>query len=48
MQKPERRVEPRAEVDAEVRYHTAQELTAAYIRNISGVGSSYGPSSHSR
>jgi hypothetical protein len=38
MQKPERRVEPRAEVDAEVRYHTAQELTAAYIRNISGGG----------
>jgi len=34
----ERRAEPRAEVDIEVRYRTAQEFMSAYARNISGGG----------
>lgn len=35
---PERRAEPRAEVELEVHYRTAQEFLAAYSRNISGGG----------
>ncbi len=38
MQKPDRRVEPRVDVDLEVHYRTAQEFMAAYLRNISGGG----------
>jgi uncharacterized protein (TIGR02266 family) len=38
MQKPDRRVEPRVDVDLEVHYRTAQEFIAAYLRNISGGG----------
>jgi len=38
MQMPERRVEPRTEVELEVRYQTAQEFLSAYSRNISGGG----------
>lgn len=34
----ERRGEPRAEVEIEVRYRTAQEFLTAYSRNISGGG----------
>lgn len=34
----ERRAEPRAEVDLEVHYRTAQEFLSAYARNISGGG----------
>ena len=34
----ERREEPRADVDIEVRYRTAQEFLSAYSRNISGGG----------
>ena len=34
----DRRVEPRAEVDLEVHYRTAQEFLSAYARNISGGG----------
>ena len=34
----ERREEPRAEVEIEVRYRTAQEFMSAYARNISGGG----------
>jgi uncharacterized protein (TIGR02266 family) len=34
----ERREEPRAEVEVEVRYRTAQEFLSAYARNISGGG----------
>ena len=34
----ERREEPRAEVDIEVRYRTAQEFLSAYSQNISGGG----------
>jgi uncharacterized protein (TIGR02266 family) len=34
----ERRQEPRAEVDVEVHYRTAQEFLSAYTRNISGGG----------
>ena len=35
---PERREDPRIEVDIEVRYRTAQEFLSAYSRNISGGG----------
>lgn len=38
MEKPDRRAEPRADVDLEVHYRTAQDFMAAYIRNISGGG----------
>lgn len=38
MQKPERRADPRVDVDLEVHYRTAQEFMAAYLRNISGGG----------
>lgn len=34
----ERRGDPRAEVDVEVHYRTAQEFLSAYTRNISGGG----------
>ena len=34
----ERREDPRAEVNIEVRYRTAQEFLSAYSRNISGGG----------
>jgi type IV pilus assembly protein PilZ len=34
----DRRDEPRAEVDLEVHYRTAQEFLAAYTKNISGGG----------
>ncbi|MBI4736713.1 MAG: TIGR02266 family protein [candidate division NC10 bacterium] len=34
----DRRAEPRAEVDLEVHYRTAQEFLSAYARNISGGG----------
>jgi type IV pilus assembly protein PilZ len=34
----ERREEPRAEVDIEVRYRTGQEFLSAYSQNISGGG----------
>jgi type IV pilus assembly protein PilZ len=34
----DRRSEPRAEVDVEVHYRTAQEFLSAYTRNISGGG----------
>jgi len=34
----ERREEPRAEVEIEVRYRTAQEFLSAYAKNISGGG----------
>lgn len=35
---PDRRTDPRAEVDLEVHYRTAQEFLSAYARNISGGG----------
>ena len=35
---PQRREEPRAEVEIEVHYRTAQEFLSAYARNISGGG----------
>ncbi len=35
---PERRDEPRVDVEIEVHYRTAQEFLAAYSRNISGGG----------
>jgi hypothetical protein len=38
MPSPDRRAGPRAEVELEVHYRTAQEFTAAYVRNISGGG----------
>ena len=34
----DRREEPRADVEVEVRYRTAQEFLSAYSRNISGGG----------
>jgi len=34
----DRRTEPRADVDVEVHYRTAQEFVSAYSRNISGGG----------
>jgi len=34
----EKREQPRAEVDVEVQYRTAQEFLGAYARNISGGG----------
>ena len=34
----ERRVDPRADVDLEVRYRSARDFVAAYARNISGGG----------
>ena len=34
----ERRVDPRADVDLEVRYRSAQEFMVAYAKNISGGG----------
>jgi uncharacterized protein (TIGR02266 family) len=38
MQKADRRADPRVDVELEVHYRTAQEFTAAYIRDISGGG----------
>lgn len=38
MQQAERRATPRAETELQVNYRTAQEFTAAYVRNISGGG----------
>jgi hypothetical protein len=35
-QKPDRRADLRADVELEAHYRTAQEFTAAYVRNISG------------
>lgn len=35
---PERRGDPRVEVDVEVHYRTAEEFLSAYTRNISGGG----------
>jgi type IV pilus assembly protein PilZ len=38
MQAQKQRSEPRADVELEVQYRTAQEFTAAYAKNISGGG----------
>lgn len=38
MEKQDRRADPRADVELEISYRTAQEFNAAYTKNISGGG----------